>query len=74
MSCRIKNVEDCLVQLVVVEVHQGDRDTVRGEHGVKPHILFNFTIDLAALTDFTASTVSRVNTFDQEASPLCDEI
>ena len=42
--------------------------------GVKPHILFNFTIDLAAFTDFTASTVNRVNTFDQEGSPLENEM
>jgi len=59
---------------VVGEVHLGDRDTVRGDPGVKPHILFNFTIDLAAFTDFTASTVNRVNTFDQEGSPLENEM
>lgn len=47
---------------------------VRGEAVSSPHILFNFTIDLAAFTDFTASTVSNVKTFDQEASPFENEI
>ena len=45
-----------------------------GVNSVKPHILFNFTIDLAAFTDFTASTVSSVKTFDQKASPFENEI
>ena len=37
------------------------------------HILFNITIDLAAFTDLTASTVSNVKTFDQGGSPFENE-
>ena len=44
---------------------------VRGEAVSSPHILFNFTIDLAAFTDFTASTVSGEGaTFDQTSPDL----